>query len=205
MYRTRLVIADDHYVVRLGLQACLSLKPELEILGFAEDGEEAIEKYRELRPDVLLMDARMPRLDGPAATRAICAEFPDARILILSAFAVEQDVRTAIQAGAKGYIVKTSSPDDLVAAILEISRGRDVFPPEIQQTIDEINDARELSDRQITVLEFLAKGLTNREIAGLMGIGENGIKAHLKSLFNKLQAADRTEAVAIALQRGILR
>lgn len=205
MTKIRLIIADDHYVVRLGLQACLGPKPELEILGFADDGHEAVSKYRDLQPDVLLMDARMPRLDGPSATRAICAEFPDAKILILSAFAVEQDVRTAIQAGAKGYMVKTSSPDELTAAILEVASGRQVFPPEIQQTIDEINDARELSERQITVLEFLAKGLTNREIATLMGIGENGIKAHLKSLFNKLQAADRTEAVAIALQRGILR
>jgi DNA-binding NarL/FixJ family response regulator len=205
MTKIRLIIADDHYVVRLGLQACLGLKSELEIIGFADDGQEAVSKYRELQPDVLLMDARMPRLDGPAATRAVCAEFPDAKILILSAFAVEQDVRTAIQAGAKGYMVKTSSPDDLTTAILEVAAGRQVFPPEIQQTIDEINDARELSERQITVLEFLAKGLTNREIASLMGIGENGIKAHLKSLFNKLQAADRTEAVAIALQRGILR
>ncbi|MES2707222.1 MAG: response regulator transcription factor [Verrucomicrobiota bacterium] len=205
MSRIRLVIADDHYVVRLGLQACLGLKPEIEIVGFAEDGQEAIDRYQEFRPDVLLMDARMPRLDGPAATRLICGEFPSAKILILSAFAVEQDVRAAIQAGAHGYIVKTSSPDELVAAIVNVAGGRQVFPPEIQPLIDEINDARELSERQITVLEFLAKGLTNREIAALMGIGENGVKAHLKSLFNKLQAADRTEAVAVALQRGILR
>jgi two-component system, NarL family, response regulator len=151
------------------------------------------------------MDLRLPVMDGAEATRSIRAEFPEAKILILSTFDADQDIRRAIQAGAAGYLVKNASPDELVAAIHAIHRGETVFTREIQARLEEIQSDVELSARQMEVLGWLTKGLTNKEIGGLMGITEDGVKAHLKIIYQRLHAADRAEAVAVAIQRGYIR
>jgi two-component system, NarL family, response regulator len=166
---------------------------------------QVVETYRQLHPDVVLMDLRMPGIDGVEAARQIRQHDPNARILLLSAFDTDHDIRRAIQAGATGYLVKNAPPDELIRAIHTIHRGETYFPNHIMARMNEIDAVENLSDRQTEVLGWLAKGLTNREIGGLMGITEDGVKAHLKNIFQKLHAADRTEAVAVAMQRGYLR
>jgi len=201
----RILLADDHHVVRLGLTSLFDFEPTIEVCGMAENGMQAVEAYRRLRPDVVLMDLRMPGTDGVDATLQIRKEDPKARILLLSAFDTDHDIRRALQAGAAGYLVKNAPPAELIAAIHAVHRGETCFCEEIASRMDEINEVGGLSTRQTEVLGWLAKGLTNREIGGLMGITEDGVKAHLKIMFQKLHAADRTEAVAVAMQRGYLR
>ena len=201
----RLLLADDHHVVRLGLASLFDFEPSMEICGFAEDGLEVVNAYRQHRPDVVLMDLRLPGIDGVEATKRIRAEFAEARILMLSAFDTDQDIHRAIQAGAAGYLVKNAPANELIAAIHAIHRGEEYFASEITARMDEIRDSDELSSRQAEVLGWLAKGLTNREIGTQMGISEDGVKSHLKIIFTKLHAADRAEAVAVAIHRGYLR
>lgn len=201
----RILLADDHHVVRLGLASLFDFEESMEICGLAEDGLQAIDAYREHQPDVVLMDLRMPGIDGLEATQKIRSEFPDARILLLSAFDTDQDIHRAIRAGAAGYLLKNAPMDELIEAIHTVHRGEDYFSDEIAARMNEIRNADELSARQAEVLGWLAKGFTNREIGKLMGISEDGVKAHLKNIFTKLHAADRTEAVALAIHRGYLR
>ena len=201
----RILLADDHHLMRLGLASLLGFEDDIKICGIAEDGKQAVEAYRQQHPDVVLMDLRLPLMDGAEATRAIRAEFPTAKILILSTFDADQDIRRAIQAGAAGYLVKNASPDELVAAIHAIHRGETVYTREIRARLEEIQSDVDLSVRQMEVLGWLTKGLTNKEIGGLMGISEDGVKAHLKNIYHRLHAADRTEAVAVAIQRGYIR
>jgi DNA-binding NarL/FixJ family response regulator len=201
----RILLADDHHVVRLGLASLFDFESTLEICGFSEDGLDVVDAYRSLRPDVVLMDLRMPGIDGLEATRLIREEHPDARILLLSAYDTDQDIHRAIQVGAAGYLVKNAPPEELITAIHAIHRGEMYFSKDIAARIGEVEAAGDLSARQVEVLGWLAKGLTNREVGNLMGITEDGVKAHLKKIFQKLHAADRTEAVAVAIQRGYLR
>jgi two-component system, NarL family, response regulator len=144
----RILIADDHHLMRLGLMSLLGFEDSIEICGFAEDGQQAVDAYRRHMPDVVLMDLRLPVMDGAEATRAIRTEFPGARILILSTFDADQDIRRAIQAGAAGYLVKNASPDELVAAIRRIHRGEAVYSGNIGARLGEINEGGDLSERQ---------------------------------------------------------
>jgi DNA-binding NarL/FixJ family response regulator len=203
--KIRILLADDHHVVRLGLTSLFDFEPAIEVCGLAENGMQAVEAYQRLRPDLVLMDLRMPGIDGVEATLHIRKVDPLARILLLSAFDTDHDIRRALQAGVAGYLVKNAPPAELVAAIHAIHRGETCFCAEIASRIDEIYEVGELSARQNEVLRWLAKGLTNRDIGSLMGITEDGVKAHLKIIFQKLHAAGRTEAVAVATQRGYLR
>lgn len=200
----RILLADDHHVVRMGLTSLLDFERELEVCGIAEDGFQVVEAYQQLHPDVVLMDMRMPGVDGVEAVRLIRKQDPEARILLLSAFDTDHDIRRAIEAGAVGYLVKNAPPDELIRAIHTIHRGETYFPNQIVARMAEIDAIENLSDRQTEVLGWLAKGMTNREIGRLMSITEDGVKAHLKIIFQKLHAADRTEAVAVAMQRGYL-
>lgn len=201
----RILLADDHHVVRLGLTSLLDFENDLEVCGIAEDGLQAIEAYQRLHPDLVLMDLRMPEVDGVEAVRLIRKQDPQAKILLLSAFDTDHDIHRAIEAGAAGYLVKNAPSDELIHAIRIIHSGATYFPNQIEIRMDEIEAVENLSARQAEVLGWLAKGLTNREIGSLMGITEDGVKAHLKIIFQKLHAADRTEAVAVAMQRGYLR
>lgn len=200
-----ILLADDHHVVRLGLASLFDFEPSIEICGFAEDGHEVVDAYRILRPDVVLMDLRMPGMDGLEATSMIRKEHPNAKILLLSAYDTDQDIYRAIQVGAAGYLVKNAPPEELIAAIHAIHSGKTHFSGDIAMRMDEVVAGGELTARQTEVLEWLAKGLTNREIGNMMGISEDGVKAHLKKIFHQLHTADRTEAVAVAIQRGYLR
>lgn len=200
----RILLADDHHVVRLGLKSLLDFESNLEVCGIAEDGFQVVESYQQLHPDVVLMDMRMPGVDGVEAVSIIRKQDPEARILLLSAFDTDHDIRRAIEAGAAGYLVKNAPPEELIRAIHTIHRGETYFPNHIVARMGEIDAIEKLSDRQTEVLGWLAKGMTNREIGNLMSITEDGVKAHLKNIFQKLHAADRTEAVAVAMQRGYL-
>jgi len=201
----RLLLADDHLVVRMGLAAVLKFDPRFAIVAEAADGHAAVAAHREHHPDVTLMDVRMPKLDGIEAVRRIRAESPAARLLMLTTYDAEEDIRRALDAGASGYLLKDSSQDDLITALLAVHRGEPWLPADIARRLREHTQEAPLSPRQIEVLELLAKGLTNKEIAGVLGFTIDGTKAHLRAIFAKLGVADRTEAVVNAIQRGLVR
>ena len=201
----RLLLADDHPVVRAGLAAVLKFDPRFTVVAEAADGHAAIAAHREHQPDITLMDVRMPNLDGIEAARRIRAESPAARILMLSTYHAEEDIRRALDAGASGYLLKDSSPDDLITALLAVHRGEQWLPANIARRLREHTRETPLSPRQIEVLELLAKGLSNKEIANVLGFTTDGTKAHLRAIFAKLGVADRTEAVVNAIQRGLIR
>lgn len=200
----RILLADDHSVVRMGLAALISTEPGFTVVGQASDGCEAVAQYRALRPDVVLMDLLMPNKTGARAAAEIRAEFPLARILILSTSDGDDDVYRALQSGALGYILKSSPGEQLIPAIRAVMRGEKWIPPEVARSLANRIMREELSPRELQVLEELARGGSNKEIAGVLNITEHTVKAHLKNILAKLPARDRTEAVTIALQRGII-
>jgi two-component system NarL family response regulator len=200
----RVLLADDHAVVRMGLDALISSEPGFEVVGHAADGCEAVALYRQLRPDILLMDLLMPRKTGTVAAAEIRGEFPTARILILSTSDGDDDVYRALQAGVSGYILKSSPGEQLLPALHAIMRGERWIPPEVARSLANRSLREELSPREVQVLEELAAGGSNKEIASALNITEHTVKAHLKSILAKLPARDRTEAVTVALQRGII-
>jgi len=201
----RLLLADDHLVVRMGLAAVLKFDPRFTIVAEAADGLAAVAAHREHQPDITLLDVRMPKLDGIEAARRIRAESPAARLLMLTTYEAEEDIRRALDAGASGYLLKDSSQDDLITALLAVHRGEQWLPANIARRLREHTQEAPLSPRQIEVLELLAKGLSNKEIAGVLGFTTDGTKAHLRTIFAKLGVADRTEAVVNAIQRGLVR
>jgi len=201
----RLLLADDHPVVRAGLAAVLKFDPRFTVVAEAADGHAAIAAHREHRPDITLMDVRMPHLDGIEAARRIRVQSPGARILMLTTYNAEEDIRRAMDAGASGYLLKDSSQDDLITALLAVHRGEKWLPANIARRLREHTQEAPLSPRQFEVLELLSKGLSNKEIASVLGFTTDGTKAHLRTIFAKLGVADRTEAVVHAIQRGLIR
>jgi len=201
----RILIADDHLVVRMGLSALISLEPGMVVVGEAEDGESALEFVRRHHPDVVVMDIMMPGMDGAAATARIAAEFPETRILVLTTFSASDEVLKALEAGASGAIVKDSSQQQLVTAIRDVADGKRVISPEISRTIAGVSQKPQLSERHRTILEYVAKGLSNPEIGKLIGIGPDCVKAHLKIIYSRLGVATRAEAVAFALRENLLK
>jgi DNA-binding NarL/FixJ family response regulator len=200
----RLLVVDDHMVVRMGLVALLNQQKDFKIVSEAEDGAQAVEKYREHRPDVCLMDIRMPRLTGMQALAAIRAEFPDARVLMLTTYDGDSDIHGALTAGASGYLLKDVEAEELVLAIREVHRGGRYLPADVAQRLAERSGTPQLTPREIEVLELLAKGLSNKEIARVLDFTEFTAKAHVRNILDKLGVEDRTGAVTEALQRGIL-
>lgn len=200
----RILLADDHAVVRMGLEALISTEPDFAVVGHAADGVEAVALHRSLRPDVVVMDLLMPRMTGTRAAAEIRAEFPSARILILSTSDGDDDVYRALQAGVAGYLLKSSPGEQLLPAIHAVMRGEKWIPAEVARSLANRSLREELSPREVQVLGELASGGSNKEIAAVLGITEHTVKAHLKNILAKLPARDRTEAVTIALQRGII-
>lgn len=200
----RVLTADDHPVVRTGISALVAGQPDMSLVAEAADGLEAVAKYDELLPDVVLMDLRMPRLDGIAATRAIVAAHPDARVIAVTSYEGDADIYRALDAGACGYLIKDMLGSDVVGAIRTAAAGRRVIPPSVAGRLAEFTPRVELTPREIEVLRLTAKGLRNRDIARVIGRTEETVKVHLKHLMAKLGAEDRTEAVTQALQRGII-
>lgn len=200
----RILIADDHYVVRMGLVALVETEPDLQVVGEATDGVQAVELFKQLGPDLTLMDLRMPLKDGIAATREICAVSPEARILMLTTFDGDDDIHKALSAGANGYLLKNATRDSLIPALRAVAAGERWIPKEIARRLADRERFEELTPRELEVLHQLAKGLANKEIADKLSISEYTVKDHLKSILVKLRVADRTEAVTAAIQRGII-
>ena len=203
--KTRILIADDHAVVRLGLTSLFSAQKDMEVVAQAKNGEEAVRLAAETRPDVVIMDLVMPRMDGADATTKIRAALPDAKVVMLTSFGSYEGVARAIAAGAAGAITKTTEDEQIVPMIRRIAAGEKVISPEIRKQLAESPAIPALTERQITVLEALTRGLSNIEIAKLLDTTPENIRDHLKVIFAKIGAANRTEAVAIALKKHLLK
>jgi two-component system NarL family response regulator len=200
----RVLVADDHPVVRNGLAGVIAQQAELSVVAEAANGRQALEKFREHLPDVVLMDLRMPEMDGVSAIEAIRAEFPDARILALTTYEGDVDIHRALEAGARGYLIKDMLLTDVLGAIRAVHRGERVIPTAVAEKLAEFTPRTDLTRREVEILQLVAKGLSNRDVAGIIGRTDETVKVHLKNIFSKLGVADRTEAVTLALARGIL-
>jgi DNA-binding NarL/FixJ family response regulator len=204
----RLLVADDHPVVRDGLRGMLAGQPDLEVVGEAADGAEAVALVPRLYPDVVLMDLRMPGMDGVEAIRKLRTSCPDVRVLVLTTFDTDTDVVRAIEAGATGYLLKDTPREELMRAIRAAARGEAVLAPAVATKL--LGQMRApapgpLSARELEVLELIARGATNREVGAKLFISEATVKTHLLHVFDKLGVSDRTAAVATAIERGLLR
>lgn len=200
----RILLVDDHFVVRLGLADLLSTEPRFEVVGEASDGEEALQLFLSLRPDVVVMDFQLPKLDGPEAVAAIRREDPAARILMLTVSEAEESVWRSVAAGATGYVLKSAPREDIVSAVRSVGAGKEFFPPAISAKLRARSNRPSLSPRENDVLRCLVSGLANKEIADHLGLAEPTVKMHLVSLFEKLGARDRTQAALLAVERGLL-
>ena len=202
--RIRVLVADDHPVVRTGLAAVIAQEPDLLLVAQAENGERAVALFREHQPDVVLMDLRMPLVDGVEAIRRIVEEFPAARILALTTYEGDADIRRALDAGARGYLLKDMLLSDVISAIRTVQRGERVIPAAVAVRLAEFPERSDLTERELEVLQLVAKGLSNKEAARAIGRMDETVKIHLKNIFAKLGVADRTEAVTVALARGLI-
>jgi DNA-binding NarL/FixJ family response regulator len=200
----RVLTVDDHAVVRAGIAAMIANTPDIAVVAEAGDGTEALDRYADEKPDVVLMDLRMPRLDGVQAIRAIRASDPRARIVALTTYEGDADIHRALSAGACAYLVKDVLVAELVNAIRSAAAGKRVIPAAVARTLAEFTPRVELTDREVEVLRLVAKGLRNKDIARVLGRADATVKVHLKNILEKLGVEDRTEAVTLALQRGII-
>jgi DNA-binding NarL/FixJ family response regulator len=200
----RVFSVDDHPTLRAGIGAIVNHQPDMELIAGAANAHEGIQMFRELRPDVTLMDVRLPDLSGIEALIAIRSEFPDARILMLTTFYGDFDIQRSLRAGAAGYLLKSTPGKELVTAIRSVHQGRKYVPQEIATHLAEHLDSEPLSPREIEVLQHLVGGNRNRDIAQRLFISEETVKVHIKHVMDKLGASDRTQAVAIGVRRGII-
>jgi len=201
----RILVVDDHFMVRLGLVSVLSLDPDFEVVGQASNGAEAIELFEKLLPDVTLMDGMLPDIHGVEVLHRIIAKHPDARIIIVSINETAEDVHEAMKAGAYGYIPKSGEEADTIRAIHMAADGEFFVPRDLADKLAERNRYNPMSKRELEVLQLVAMGKCNKEIAADLNIGEASIKTYISRIFSKLDAMDRTQAVMLAQQRGLLR
>jgi two-component system NarL family response regulator len=201
----RILVADDHLVYRIGIRSLLGSEPGFEVVGEASDGEEAIEIYRSMRPDVLLLDLRMPRKSGIEVVRTLRKEFRDASILIVTSYQTEEEIFQALQAGALGYILKDMGRETLIEAIRQVDAGKRWVSPGVERQLIDRLQSQQLTGREMEVLKLMARGLTNREISNVIQTSVSTVKNHVNSILAKLEVTDRTEAVTSCLTRGILR
>ena len=200
--QTRIIIADDHLVVRMGMTSVISFEKDMSIVGEAETGLDAVRKARQLKPDVIIMDLMMPEMNGASATAAILSELPQTKIIILTSFTGAPEVRQAVDAGAVAVLDKDSSQDVIISAIRDVVAGKS---PSIQlQEPDSKPPEAKITPRQAEVLKLVAKGFTNKEIAGLLNISPESVKEHIANILIRLDASSRSEAVAIAMSEGWL-
>jgi DNA-binding NarL/FixJ family response regulator len=201
----RVLLVDDHALMRVGLANVIGSEPDMAVCGQAATGGEAIALYRALRPDVVLMDLRLPDTSGAQATRSIREEFPDAKVVVLSTFAGDEDVYAAITAGALAYVLKTVQCDELIGVLRKAAAGKRHIPQEIGALLADRVPRSDLSPRERAVLELLVRGKRNRHIADELGITEGTVKVHVSNIILKLGVSDRTEATFVAIERGLVR
>jgi DNA-binding NarL/FixJ family response regulator len=202
--KLRIMLVDDHYLVRMGLASIIALEPDMTVCAEASTGEQAQALFRSQRPDVTLMDLRLPGMSGTDTTQAIRSEYPEARIVMISTYVCDEEIYGALQAGAMAYLVKSVQREELMRAIRKAAAGQRHIPPEVAARLADRVSGSQLSTREIEVLRFLVSGRRNREIASALDIAEGTVKLHVSSILSKLGATDRTEAVTRALQRGIV-
>lgn len=203
-FKIRILVADDHYVVRMGVIAIIDNEPDMEVVAEAANGLQAIELFDKHKPDLVLLDSRMPHKGGVQAAREIKEKDKAARILMLTAFDGDEDIHKALAAGAEGYVLKGSTGEQLVPALRAVAAGDRWIPAEVAERLVKRNGFEALSPRELEVLHELAKGLANKQIADVMDISLHTTKEYLKSILTKLRVADRTEAVTVAIQRGLI-
>lgn len=202
--RIRVLCADDHPLVRKGIALILGNEADMELVAEANNGREAIELFRKLQPDVTLMDLRMPELDGIGAVQQIRGEFPEARIIALTSFDGDQDIYRALEAGVRGYLLKEMVHTEVLSAIRLVHAGKPLMSQEVAERLNDYFPKMALTPREIEVLTLVAQGLANKEIAARLGKADGTIKIHVQNVLAKLGATDRTHAVTIAVQRGII-
>lgn len=200
----RCMVVDDHAVVRDGLAAIIDLEEGMEVVARAKDGREAVQHFREHKPDVTLMDLNMPGLPGVEAIEAIRAEAPDARIIVLTTYDGDEDIYRGLRAGARAYLLKDASSEQLLQTIRGVYRGRTLIPPEVASKLAARMSTPDLTGREVEVLRLIAAGKSNHQIGTELFITESTVKAHVNNILNKLDANDRTQAVTIGLRRGII-
>jgi DNA-binding NarL/FixJ family response regulator len=200
----RVLCVDDHPLVRKGIASILANEADMELVAEANNGREAVSLFKELKPDVVLMDLRMPDIDGTSATRMIRQEAPDAKIIALTSYDGDQDIYRALEAGVRGYILKEMVHTEVVRAIRTVHSGKRLMPQEVAERLSEYFPQVALTPREVEVLGCVAKGMANKEIATKLGTASGTVKMHIQNILAKLGASDRTHAVTIAMERGIL-
>ena len=203
--KIKILIADDHAIVRIGLSALLKTESDLAVVGVAKDGEEAVAEALRLNPDVIVMDLMMPKKNGVEATAEIHERLPGTKIIILTTFAASDGIKHALDAGATGAVMKTAEDAELVSIIRAVAAGGTVISDEIQQLLTEDPPAEELTPRQMEILESVTRGFTNADIAKQFGIREQSVKEHISTILAKIGAANRSEAVAITMRKHLLK
>lgn len=201
----RILVVDDHAMIRLGLIGALSSESGMEVVGQARNGREAMELHTRLAPDITLMDGILPDMHGVEATREILTKNPEAKVILISINETAEDVRRALEAGVRGYVPKSCEQDAIVDAIRSVASGKDYLPSQLARRLAERNAIVGLSNREVEVLRLIAKGRTNKEIASELGLSTDTVKTHITHLMRKLGAADRAHAVTLAIEQGFLR
>lgn len=201
----RILVAEDHEIVRDGICAIVNQQSDMLIVAEAEDGEQAVQMYQKHQPDVVLMDLRMPTIEGVDAIAKIKSEFHEAKIIVLTTYDTDEDIYRGLEAGAKGYLLKDTSAEELSTAIRTVSQGKKYVPPEIAMKLAERITTSDLTNREMEVLRLLTKGNSNQEIGSVLKITEGTVKFHVNNILSKLGVSDRTQAVIIGLKRGLTR
>ena len=203
-HQIRIMLVDDHFLVRMGLLGTLGAEEDMTVVAEAENGSEAVSQFRRARPDVTLMDLRLPGMDGIESTVAIRREFPKARIIVLSTFDGDEDIYRALEAGAAGYLLKEIQREDLLRAIRDVHRGNRCLPPRVAARLAQRPVGCDLTTRELDVLERIVGGMSNRQIGEALTISEGTVKTHVNSILSKLGVSDRTQATVAAIDRGIV-
>src|SRR5687768_9243735 len=202
--RIRILVIDDHFVVRMGLVAAINMENDMIVSGEASHSQQAIELYREHRPDIVLTDLRMPEVDGIATTELLCRETPPARVIVFSSFGGDENVRRALAAGAHGYVIKSGPHSELVAAIRSVYAGKFYLPAALAADLAQHVSRPGLSNEELEVLRLIVGGRSNKEIADVLNVSEVTVKRRVGHILQKLGASDRTQAATLAIQRGII-
>ena len=205
MKKIKILLADDHRLLRMGLATLIASEKDMEVIGEAENGREAVELARTLRPDIVIMDLMMPEMSGAEATKTIHAELPDVKIMILTTFGTSNEMIDALSNGASGALMKDTATEDLVDSIRAIVAGREVIPSKLRHLVRERSSAVKLSDRHLEILAAVSKGFSNADIARQFGLSEITVKKHLSAIFEKLGVSNRAEAVAIAISKQLVK